>query len=158
MIAGTKREIADTSQAAEVGRLIRCLPDAVRAHLGDDRARDAFAELLAAFPVYRAYLPAGRELLADAVATASARRPTSPTPSSAGGARRRCGRRAVAALHADHRPVMAKGVEDRAFYRYTRLTRSPRSAATRRGSRSTSPGSTRRSRVDRRRGRTRSRR
>lgn len=123
MIAGTKREIADTSQAAEVGRLIRCLPDAVRADLGDDRARDAFAELLAAFPVYRAYLPAGRELLADAVATASARRPDLADALVV-----------LAELVADTDaelsrrfmqttgPVTAKGVEDRAFYRYTRLS------------------------------------
>ncbi|QOC26518.1 malto-oligosyltrehalose synthase [Microbacterium hominis] len=123
MIGGTKREIADTSQAAEVGRLIRCLPDAVRADLGDARARDAFAELLAAFPVYRAYLPAGRELLADAVATASERRPDLADALVA-----------LAELVADADaelsrrfmqttgPVTAKGVEDRAFYRYARLT------------------------------------
>ncbi|MBF4561333.1 malto-oligosyltrehalose synthase [Microbacterium sp. VKM Ac-2870] len=123
MTAATKRDIADTSQAAEIGRLVRCLPSAVRSALGDDRARDAFAALLAAFPVYRAYLPAGRELLADAVATASAARPDLADTLTE-----------LAELIADaeselsHRfmqttgPVMAKGVEDRAFYRYSRLT------------------------------------
>lgn len=123
MIAGTKREIADTSQAAEVGRLIRCLPDAVRADLGDDRARDAFAELLAAFPVYRAYLPAGREVLTDAVATASARRPDladalAVLAELVADADAELSRRFMQTTG----PVTAKGVEDRAFYRYTRLT------------------------------------
>lgn len=123
MIAGTKREIADTSQAAEVGRLIRCLPAAVRAGIGDDRARDAFAELLAAFPVYRAYLPAGRELLAEAVAAASARRPDLADAlveisAAVADASSELSRRFMQTTG----PVTAKGVEDRAFYRYTRLT------------------------------------
>jgi len=123
MIAATKREIADTSQAAEVGRLIRCLPDETRRAVGDDRARDAFAELLAAFPVYRAYLPAGSEHVADAVASASARRPDladelAVLAALVGDADSELSRRFMQTTG----PVMAKGVEDRAFYRYTRLT------------------------------------
>ncbi|KIC56341.1 malto-oligosyltrehalose synthase [Microbacterium hominis] len=123
MIAGTKREIADTSQAAEVGRLIRCLPPSLRAGLGDDRARDAFAELLAAFPVYRAYLPAGADVLADAVAAASLRRPDladalAQVADAVADASSELSRRFMQTTG----PVMAKGVEDRAFYRYTRLT------------------------------------
>ncbi len=39
------------------------------------RSRDALAELLACFPVYRSYLPAGREHLEHAAAEAAARRP-----------------------------------------------------------------------------------
>lgn len=123
MIAGTKRQIADTSQAAEVGRLIRCLPPSLRAGLGDDRARDAFAELLAAFPVYRAYLPAGADVLADAVAAASLRRPDladalAQVADAVADASSELSRRFMQTTG----PVMAKGVEDRAFYRYTRLT------------------------------------
>jgi len=123
MIAATKREIADTSQAAEVGRLIRCLPASVREQLGDDRVRDAFAELLAAFPVYRAYLPAGREHLAEALASASARRPDLGEELAAlaalvGDTDSELSRRFMQTTG----PVTAKGVEDRAFYRYSRLT------------------------------------
>ncbi len=123
LIATTKREIADTSQAAEVGRLIRNLPAPVRAGLGDDLARDALAELLAAFPVYRAYLPAGTDHVAHAAAEASTRRPDlaaaidalAPLAAEAG---TEFSRRFMQTTG----PVMAKGVEDRAFYRYSRLT------------------------------------
>ena len=65
----TKRATADTTQRAEVRRLVRTLPHPI------DRAEDALAELLACFPVYRSYLPAGREHLDEAAAAASARRP-----------------------------------------------------------------------------------
>ena len=59
LIHGTKRIVADESQAAEVRRLVRCLPE------GIDRSgavQDALAELLACFPVYRSYLPAGASM------------------------------------------------------------------------------------------------
>lgn len=116
LIHDTKRGIADTIQAAEVARLVRTLPHPV------DRAEDALAELLACFPVYRSYLPAGREHLDAAAAAASVHRPELAD--------------AIAALvpvladpsHEVARrfqqttgPVMAKGVEDTAFYRYSRL-------------------------------------
>ncbi|WP_425840063.1 malto-oligosyltrehalose synthase [Microbacterium sp. PA5] len=118
----TKRGVADGAQAAEVGRLVRCLPAPVRDALGADVARDALAELLACFPVYRSYLPDGREHLDRAAAEAASRRPDL-APAVA----------AIAPLLADPGlelsrrfmqttgPVMAKGVEDAAFYRDTRL-------------------------------------
>lgn len=120
LIHDTKRMIADTIQGAEIARLVRELDGLT--DLAPERARDALAELLACFPVYRSYLPAGREHLRDAAAAASAHRPDLAE--------------AIAALvpiladprHAVARrfqqttgPVMAKGVEDTAFYRYTRL-------------------------------------
>lgn len=123
LIAGTKREIADTSQAAEVGRILRTIPDGAALGDGPD-VRDAVAELLAAFGVYRAYLPAGDDHLAEAQATAARRRPDLAAPLA----------ELVRLLRADPRgefarrimqttgPVMAKGVEDRAFYRYGGLT------------------------------------
>lgn len=122
LIHDTKRAVADTGQAAEVGRLLRCLPPPVTDTLGADLARDALAELLAAFPVYRSYLPAGRAHLDHAAADAARRRPDLA--------------RAIGilvpliadpALELSRRfmqttgPVMAKGVEDAAFYRDTRL-------------------------------------
>ena len=75
IVREAKRAVADTLQAAEVGRLVRCLPDDVRDELGEDVARDAFAELLTSFSVYRVYPPVGDELVAEAVAAASASRP-----------------------------------------------------------------------------------
>lgn len=122
IVRDAKRAVADTLQAAEVGRLVRCLPDEVRDRLGADVARDAFAELLTSFSVYRVYPPVGDELVAEAVAAASASRPdladaiaTLAPLVSAGGTElsRRFGQTTG--------PVMAKGVEDSAFYRYPRL-------------------------------------
>lgn len=123
MIHRAKRSVADGSQAAEVGRLVRCLPPEVRDRLGVDAARDALAEVLASFHVYRAYSPAGSDYVEHALSTASGHRPDLSE--------------AIAAL-ADPilavdtefsrrfmqttGPVMAKGVEDQSFYRYTRLT------------------------------------
>ncbi len=116
LIHETKRMIADTIQRSEINRLVRCLPEPVA------DAADALAEILACFPVYRSYLPAGREALVAALAEASERRPDL-----------REAIEALAPLLADPTlevarrfqqttgPVMAKGVEDTAFYRATRL-------------------------------------
>ncbi|GAA3906020.1 malto-oligosyltrehalose synthase [Microbacterium invictum] len=123
LIHETKREVATTAQAAEVARLVRCLPPVVRDGLGGGVAADALAELLASFPVYRSYLPAGHQHIAHAVADATARRPDLADALTT-----------LARLVADGGlefsrrfmqttgPVMAKGVEDAAFYRSTRLT------------------------------------
>lgn len=122
VIHETKRMIADTIQQAEIARLVRALPEQVRAEIPPETAVDALAELLTCFPVYRSYLPAGRAHLDAAATEASARRPDLAS--------------AVAQLvpvladpdeEAARRfqqttgPVMAKGVEDTAFYRWTRL-------------------------------------
>lgn len=118
LIHDTKRMIADTIQGAEIARLVRELPDGV----AGPHAHDALAELLACFPVYRSYLPAGRAQLDRAAAEASERRPDLAAAIAAlvpvladpalGVARR---------FQQTTGPVMAKGVEDTAFYRYTRL-------------------------------------
>lgn len=116
LIHGTKRTIAETIQAAEVARLVRLLGEPVTG------AADAIAELLACFPVYRSYLPAGREALDAAVDEAMRRR-----PDLAGAFDRIVPQLADASLEAARRfqqttgPVMAKGVEDTAFYRASRL-------------------------------------
>ena len=87
------------------------------------RRDDALAELLACFPVYRSYLPGRREHL-DAGGRRGIRSPARPrrrrSPRSC-----RCSRTPRIAVARRFQqttgPVMAKGVEDTAFYRYTRL-------------------------------------
>jgi (1->4)-alpha-D-glucan 1-alpha-D-glucosylmutase len=120
VIHETKRMIADTIQQAEIARLVRALPEPLRAE--PDAATDALAELLTCFPVYRSYLPAGRTHLDAAAREATARRPdladviarlvpvlADPDQEVARRFQQTTG------------PVMAKGVEDTAFYRWTRL-------------------------------------
>lgn len=112
----TKRMIADTIQQAEIARLVRELPAPI------PQATDALAEILTCFPVYRSYLPAGREHLDAAAREASARRPdlaaaiADLVPALADPANDVARR-----FQQTTGPVMAKGVEDTAFYRFTRL-------------------------------------
>ena len=81
------------------------------------------AEVLACFPVYRTYLPEGREHLDQALTAARARRPDLAAAID----------ELEPVLSDPHQPaalrfqqtsgmVMAKGVEDCAFYRFSRLT------------------------------------
>jgi (1->4)-alpha-D-glucan 1-alpha-D-glucosylmutase len=114
-VAGGKRDAVSTILQAEVRRLARLAPDV-------ECAAEALAELLVAFPVYRSYLPDGAEHLARAIETARAARPDLSDA---------IGR--VAARLADPADelcvrfqqtsgaVMAKGVEDTGYYRYTRF-------------------------------------
>ncbi|PJJ71866.1 (1-_4)-alpha-D-glucan 1-alpha-D-glucosylmutase [Diaminobutyricimonas aerilata] len=123
LIRGTKRAIADGILRSEVLRLAR---DIERAGLpGDfsvDQLDDALAELLACFPVYRSYLPLGIEHLHEAAELARRHRPDLGDRIDA----------LVPLLSDPAHPaairfqqtsgmVMAKGVEDTAFYRYARL-------------------------------------
>jgi len=122
LIHDTKRGIADTIQVSEIRRIVRGLPAGLRDEFGDETVHDALAEVLACFPVYRSYLPAGRERLDAAAGEAEVRRPELGDVIE----------RLVPALadtdlevawrfQQTTGPVMAKGVEDTAFYRYTRL-------------------------------------
>jgi (1->4)-alpha-D-glucan 1-alpha-D-glucosylmutase len=129
MIHDTKRAVADGILGSEVRRIAREISAVLEARgaakttLETTRLVDAVAELLACFPVYRSYLPEGREHLDLALADARVRRPDLA--------------RTLAALEPvlgdpDADPakrfqqtsgmVMAKGVEDCAFYRWSRLT------------------------------------
>lgn len=122
LIHGTKLAVAEGMLRSEVERLARLVPGLLPDDDGQTRVQDALAELLACFPVYRSYLPVGHEHLAGAQEAALRRRPDLQD--------------ALEALHpflsdADHPlaerfqqtsgMVMAKGVEDTAFYRYSRL-------------------------------------
>ncbi|MFJ7750406.1 malto-oligosyltrehalose synthase [Arthrobacter sp. NPDC097144] len=133
MIHGTKRGIADHLLNSEVQRLVRLLP--ADSGLDAGTAADAIAELLACFPVYRSYLPVGEQYLTDAVIAATVRRPDLAAalrvlhgllnPLEAGSTEP-VSLKALGELAARFQQtsgmVMAKGVEDTAFYRYSRLT------------------------------------
>jgi (1->4)-alpha-D-glucan 1-alpha-D-glucosylmutase len=120
MIRGTKRRITDGILHSEILRLARLVP----AHSGisPEAAADAIAEIIAAFPVYRTYLPEGAEVLKEACELAARWRPELD--------------QAIEVLHPllldtdlelsrrfqqTSGMVMAKGVEDTAFFRYNRL-------------------------------------
>jgi (1->4)-alpha-D-glucan 1-alpha-D-glucosylmutase len=116
LIRSTKRRIADTILRSEVLRLERELPHPI------EGAADALAELLACFPVYRSYLPVGGEHLAAALADARRSRPELTEALEAlvevlSDATHPAARR----FQQTSGMVMAKGVEDTAFYRYSRL-------------------------------------
>jgi (1->4)-alpha-D-glucan 1-alpha-D-glucosylmutase len=122
LIRGTKRMIADGILRSEVRRIVRELPASVG---GVDVAtlEDAVAELLACFPVYRSYLPDERQHLDAGFAAVRRSRPDLAVAFDAlepvlGDPEE------DAALRFEQTSgmVMAKGVEDTAFYRYSRLT------------------------------------
>jgi len=101
---------------------VRGLPAQLREEFGADVLQDALAEILACSPVYRSYLPAGRAHLDAAAGEAEVRRPELGDV-----IEKLVPVLADASLEVAWRfqqttgPVMAKGVEDTAFYRYTRL-------------------------------------
>lgn len=129
MIHGTKRAVVDGALHAEVERLAREAGDeAAMAEFGHDQIVDGLSEILANFDVYRTYLPDGVEHLEGALERATAARPDLERVIASLGPVL-----GVNALEADLTPaarrfqqtsgmVMAKGVEDAAFYRYSRLT------------------------------------
>jgi (1->4)-alpha-D-glucan 1-alpha-D-glucosylmutase len=126
LVRSSKRAVAEGILHSEVRRIARELA----AELDVDPTREwrepveaVLVELFAAFPVYRSYLPAGREHLDEAEAAARAARPdladtfdlVVPLLSD---------RLRAPALRFQQTSgmVMAKGVEDCAFYRWSRLT------------------------------------
>ena len=118
LIHTTKREVADGILHSEVLRLVR---DAA-ADVDEARFADAISELLACFPVYRTYLPRGVEVLDDAVAEAKRRRPELvPELDLAATLLRDPSTTVARRFQQTSGMVMAKGVEDSAFYRFTRL-------------------------------------
>ncbi len=122
---GTKRVVADGILHSEVRRIVRDLWPLLEALDPLDPAviEDAIAELLAAFPVYRSYLPLGREHVDQAFATALTRRPDLAAAFDA--LAPLLGDGAAAGTQRFQQTsgmVMAKGVEDCAFYRTSRLS------------------------------------
>jgi (1->4)-alpha-D-glucan 1-alpha-D-glucosylmutase len=140
MIHGTKRAIADGILRSEVLRLDRTLVDAVAEPVpsvaepveaslaavpstSSGTVADAVAELLAWFPVYRSYLPFGVEHLHAAAERTVRHRPElGPIVERLLPILSDPGHPAAQRFQQTSGMVMAKGVEDTAFYRYTRLT------------------------------------
>ncbi|WP_347111235.1 malto-oligosyltrehalose synthase [Paenarthrobacter sp. S56] len=120
MIHGTKRRIADGILRSEILRLSRLVPEtSALPRLG---VADALAEVICWFPIYRTYLPYGQEILEEAIANAAKHRPELASvleglrpllTDTTGELARR--------FQQTSGMVMAKGVEDTAFFRYTRL-------------------------------------
>lgn len=125
LVHGTKRAVADRALHPEVRRIVRDLsgPDGEGSRPEPPSFVDAVAELLACFPVYRSYLPDGRAHLDHAFADARRQRPDLAAAFDRLQPMLR-DRRHPAALRFQQTSgmVMAKGVEDCAFYRYPRLT------------------------------------
>ncbi len=127
MVHDNKRAVTDSSLHAEVRRITREIlrvTDEGATDQGETQTVEgAVAELLACFPVYRSYLPGGRDHLAEAFAAARARRPDltatydviEPVLSDPWTAPAR-------RFQQTSGMVMAKGVEDCSFYRWSRLT------------------------------------
>jgi len=114
LIHDTRRGIADGILRSEILRIARLVPL--------DGAADAIAELTACFPVYRSYLPYGVEHLDAAASDAARRRPDLiPVLDALLPALSDPGHPAAQRLQQTTGMVMAKGVEDTAFYRYSRL-------------------------------------
>jgi (1->4)-alpha-D-glucan 1-alpha-D-glucosylmutase len=110
-----KRFIASTILRAEINRIARLVPE-----IADSPT--AFVELAAAFPTYRSYQPGGGEWLIETIAMVTAEHPELESALAA----------LLPRLTDPHDElcvrfqqltgaVMAKGVEDTAYYRYTRF-------------------------------------
>ena len=121
---GAKHAVADGPLRSEVLRLTRQLGDRARPSeaVEADRVADGVAELLTCFPVYRSYLPIGVEHLQRAVRCAHHYRPdldgviAELVPVLADP-----DEPAAVRFQQTSGMVMAKGVEDCAFYRYNQL-------------------------------------
>ncbi|MCW2696939.1 MAG: treY [Modestobacter sp.] len=120
LVHDCKREVTDGILGSEVARLARIvgeLPGVSPAEL-----TEALAELLAGFPVYRSYLPDGRQHLDETVHAIRERRPELTAAVDAlhpllGTA----GTELATRFEQTSGPVMAKGVEDSAYYRWARF-------------------------------------
>jgi (1->4)-alpha-D-glucan 1-alpha-D-glucosylmutase len=116
LVHQAKYHVATTMLAAELARMCRLVPDV-------EAAPSALAELAACFPVYRSYLPDGARHLAQARSEAGRRRPALIPALDQLTSRLRNPADELAVRFQQYTgAVMAKGVEDTAFYRWTRFT------------------------------------
>jgi len=124
LVHDCKREVTDGMLGSEVARLQRVVGELGRvgAAVDAEQVREALAELLASFPVYRSYLPDGREHLDRTVAAVRDRRPDLVAAVDAlHPVLGQAGTEAATRFEQTSGPVMAKGVEDSAYYRWARF-------------------------------------
>ncbi|MEV6343944.1 malto-oligosyltrehalose synthase [Actinoplanes sp. NPDC051851] len=115
LVHETKTTAATRLLAAELRRMAALVPEL-------ESAPRALAELAACFPVYRSYLPAGQRHLAAARAEAGRRRPQLiPALDQVTNRLRDPEDELAIRFQQFTGAVMAKGVEDTAFYRWTRF-------------------------------------
>jgi (1->4)-alpha-D-glucan 1-alpha-D-glucosylmutase len=120
LVHDSKREITDGMLGSEVARLVRVIGELPG--VSADQQREALAELLAWFPVYRSYLPDGREHLDATVALVREERPDLvPALDALHPVLSQAGTEAATRFEQTSGPVMAKGVEDTAYYRWARF-------------------------------------
>jgi (1->4)-alpha-D-glucan 1-alpha-D-glucosylmutase len=128
VVAESKRLVLGAVLRPEVTRLARLA--ARDSGLDEERLRDALSELLVGFDVYRAYVPAdgpadatAREQVARASAAARSARPdlAAEVDRLAALVLGEGSAELVVRFQQTCGPVMAKGVEDTAFYRYLRM-------------------------------------
>jgi (1->4)-alpha-D-glucan 1-alpha-D-glucosylmutase len=116
-----KREAATRLLAADLRRLAGLAREIPHADLPS--IEDALAEVAANFPVYRTYLPHGGDHLRSALAAATRRRPDlTVTIAELAGRLSEPDDELAIRFQQYTGPVLAKGVEDTAFYRFPRFT------------------------------------
>lgn len=116
--AEARRLVTDRILVAEVRRIAALL------RFGDsEQAREAVAETMVAFPVYRSYLPEGEQHWATAIAAAREARPDLGEALDALDVQVRAepGGELATRIQQTSGMVVAKGTEDTTFYRYTRF-------------------------------------
>ncbi|HEY4626669.1 MAG TPA: malto-oligosyltrehalose synthase, partial [Blastococcus sp.] len=120
LVHDCKREVTDGMLGSEVARLMRVIGELPG--VDAEQQREALAELLAGFPVYRSYLPDGWEHLDATVAAVRERRPDLAAAVDAlHPVLAQAGTEAATRFEQTSGPVMAKGVEDSAYYRWSRF-------------------------------------
>ncbi|HEU0128823.1 MAG TPA: malto-oligosyltrehalose synthase [Pseudonocardiaceae bacterium] len=118
LVHDCKLDVATGMLGSELRRLAGLVPD-ITDH---PDVTAALAEVLACFPVYRSYLPDGVEHLDQALAAARDRRPDLHATLGALSPRLRDPADELAVrFQQTSGAVMAKGVEDTAYYRWTRF-------------------------------------
>ncbi|MBM7808540.1 (1-_4)-alpha-D-glucan 1-alpha-D-glucosylmutase [Geodermatophilus bullaregiensis] len=120
LVHDCKREVTDGILGSEVARLVRVIGELPG--IDPEQQTEALAELLATFSVYRSYLPDGREHLDAAVSAVRDRRPDLVAAVDAlHPVLAQAGTEAATRFEQTSGPVMAKGVEDSAYYRWSRF-------------------------------------
>jgi (1->4)-alpha-D-glucan 1-alpha-D-glucosylmutase len=116
-----KRQVASVLLRAEVRRIAALLASDERENDGE-QVQDALIEAATAMEVYRSYLPGGRNHLDHALLLAAARKPElTETLAALAPVLHDPGHEAARRFQQLSGAVMAKGVEDTAYYRYSRF-------------------------------------